>query len=102
MLILEDKVHILKYDAVIWDTFPNYICRAALLLVHVEFNLWWKCGGDVEVYYNVWPVCQPKKILTNASNRVAKAFKNVILNEKQSTESYLHLIQVKVALFAVI
>jgi len=36
-------------------------------------------------------VCRQKKILTNASSRVARAFTDVKLNEKQPTESYLKL-----------
>ena len=33
-------------------------------------------------------VCVGKKIFQNTSSRVARAFKDVILNEKQPTESY--------------
>ena len=33
-------------------------------------------------------VCCPKKIFKIASNRVTRAFKDVILNEKQPTKSY--------------
>ena len=41
-----------------------------------------------------------KKIFKNASSRVSRAFKDVKLNEKQPTESYLT--EVTVVLFAVV
>ena len=47
-------------------------------------------------------VCQQKRILKDSSSRVAKAFKDVILNENNQQNhigTFVYLIQVKAALF---